>query len=84
MRALGEGSPGKICLKVGLTAKKVGVDDDGPALFKKKTKNANVNTWDFSASNNDSDSGITTTNGEDSENGSSPALLRQATQTQGV
>jgi len=36
----------EIRLKVGLTAV-VGADDEGPALFKKTPKNADVDTWDF-------------------------------------
>ena len=46
--------------------KEIGALDDGPALFKKTTKNADVDTWDFEESDpNDADDDATIGNGDD-------------------
>jgi len=42
----------KVRASVGMT-EEVGAADDAPALFKKTTKNADVNTWDFDESDPD-------------------------------
>ena len=50
---------------VGMT-EEIGAIDDGPALFKKTTKNADVDTWDFEESDPDeADDDATIGNGDD-------------------
>ena len=66
---------------VGMT-EEIGALDDGPALFKKTTKNADVDTWDFEESDPDEADDDATIGNEDDNSDSDGDSRRRISRSQ--